>query len=510
MLFVRHPLSLSVLVVMAFVLTTLLSAGAIAQDDASESAGVGQSPLRIGVLVPLTGALSIFGPDYINAANLAAQEINVAGGVNGGQVVIVTGDTGTSPEQGVSEAERLVSIEGVVAIMGAASSSVSLAVAEAVTIPNGILQISPASTSATLTHLDGSDFLFRTAVSDNAQAAVLAQVVAEDLGLTSVCDLHVSNAYGHGLAKTFADSFAELGGTVKASVPHDDAEAINYSAELAECTAGDPEALIAMSYPTGQATVYLREALENDVIDNFIFVDGTKEEDIFNELGWAPFDGMLGTAPGSLNTAFGNEFDDAYESEYGALYRAPFVREAYDAVVAIALGAAAAGTNTDSAAIRDNLRGPVNAPGTVYGPGEDGIAAALAAIAADQDIDYQGASGPVEFDENGDNPIGAIDVWQVDACSESLFTIRRVMVDLEAGETRTTDEYMRLGIVGDVNGDDVPNSIDAALVLQFGAGLLGSLRCADGADVNGDGNITSIDAALILQHSAGLLSTLPP
>jgi hypothetical protein len=96
-------------------------------------------------------------------------------------------------------------------------------------------------------------------------------------------------------------------------------------------------------------------------------------------------------------------------------------------------------------------------------------------------------------------------VWQVDACNESLFTIRHVRVDLEAGETETSDEYMRLGIVGDVNGDDVPNSIDAALVLQFGAGLLGSLRCADGADVNGDGEVTSIDAALILQFVAGLI-----
>ncbi|MCH8007756.1 MAG: ABC transporter substrate-binding protein [Chloroflexi bacterium] len=510
MLFVRPTLMFAFLVAMAVVVTTLLPVEARSQGEINDPAGAGQPPLRIGVLVPSTGALSIFGPDYINAANLAAQEINAAGGVNGGQVVIVTGDTGTSPEQGVSEAERLVSIEGVVAIMGAASSSVSLAVAESVTIPNGILQISPASTSAALTDVADSDLLFRTAVSDNAQAIVLAQVVAEDLGLTSVCDMHVNNAYGQGLASTFADRFAELGGTVKASVPHDDASAVSYAAELAECTAGGPEALIAMSYPTGQATVYLRQALELGLIDNFVFVDGTKSSAMFEGLGWRNFDGMLGTAPAALETAFGDAFDDAYVAEYGALYRTPFVREAYDAVVAIALGAAAAGTNTDSAAIRDNLRGPVNAPGAVYGPGEDGIAAALAAIAAEQDIDYQGASGPLDFDENGDNPFGAVEVWQVDACSRSLFTIRRVRVDLEAGESMTSDEFMRLGVVGDVDGDDVSNSIDAALILQFNAGLLPTLPCTDGADVNGDGNINSIDAALILQFTAGLLATLPP
>ncbi len=508
----RFLLILAALVAMAFEAAGPLSSEANSQGGMSDPAGVGQPPLRIGVLVPQTGALSTFGPDYINAANLAAQEINAVGGVNGAQVLIVTGDTGTSPEQGVAEAERLVSIEGVVAIVGAASSGVSLAVAESVTIPNGVLQISPASTSAALTQADDNDFLFRTAASDNAQAVVLAQVVAEDLGLSSVCDMHVNNAYGLGLAATFADKFADLGGTVKASVPHDDAEAISYLAELTDCTAGDPQALIAMSYPTGQATVYLREALEGGLIDNFVFVDGTKSSSMFESLGWENFDGMLGTAPGTLETAFGDAFDDAFLAKYGAVYSSPFVREAYDAVVAIALGAAAAGTNTDSAAIRDNLRGTVNAPGTVYGPGEDGIAAALAAVAADEDIDYQGASGPVGFDENGDNPFGSVDVWQVDACNRSLFTIRNVRVDLEAGETKTSDEFMRLGIAGDVNGDDMANSIDAALILQFNAGLLGSLPCADGADVNGDGSITSIDAALVLQFSAGLLGNLggPP
>ncbi len=510
MLIVRPTLILAVLAAMAFVMTTLLPTEANSQGEMNDSAGVGQPPLRIGVLVPSTGALSIFGPDYINAANLAAHEINAVGGVNGGQVVIVTGDTGTRPEQGVAEAERLVSIEGVVAIMGAASSAVSLAVAESVTIPNGILQISPASTSPALTDLADDDFVFRTPLSDAAQGVVLAEVVSGDLGLTSVCDLHVNNAYGQGLAETFADSFADLGGTVKASVPHDDAEAISYLAELTECTAGDPEALIAMSYPTGQATVYLREALEGGLFDSFVFVDGTKSSSMFENLGWRNFDGMLGTAPAALETAFGDAFDNAYVAEYGALYQTPFVREAYDAVVAIALGAAVAGTNTDPATIRDNLRGPANAPGTVYGPGEDGIAAALAAIAADEEIDYQGASGPVDFDENGDSPFGAVEVWQVDACGRSLFTIRRVRVDLEAGETVTSDEYMRLGIAGDVNGDDVANSVDAALVLQFGAGLLGSLDCQDAADVNGDGNITSIDAALILQFTAGLLGSLGP
>ena len=327
-----------------------------------------------------------------------------------------------------------MSIEGVVAIMGAASSSVSLAVAESVTIPNEVILISPASTSPALTDLEDDDLVFRTPISDAAQGVVLAQVVANDLGLTSVCTLYVNNAYGQGLSGVFADTFEELGGTVTAAVPHDDAEAISYTAELSECTAGDPEALIAVSYPTGQATVYLREALEGGIIDNFVFVDGTREDDIFNDLGWDQFDGMLGTAPGTLQTDLGDTFDEAFAAEFGALYSSPFVREAFDAIIALGLAAQAAGTNTDSLAIRDSLRDTSNAPGTVYGPGGDDIIAALAAVAAGDDIDYQGASGSVDFNDDGDITFGAIEVWRVDAETETFVVVRRVSVDLATGE----------------------------------------------------------------------------
>jgi ABC-type branched-subunit amino acid transport system substrate-binding protein len=401
-------------------------------------AGLAQEaePLKIGLLVPFTGALSTFGPDYENAANLAVKCLNNAGGVNGAAVELVVGDSATNPEVGVTEAQRMVDVEGVAAIVGAAASSVTLGVAESVTIPAGMLLISPASTSPALTALEDNDLVFRMPISDAAQGVVLAQLIYEDLGLTSVCDLYVNNAYGQGLAAQFGETFAELGGTVTASVPHEDAsEAISYSAELNQCVAGDPEALVAISYPTGQAKVYLREAIEGDLISNFVFVDGTKEPTIFSELGWENFDGMKGTGPGVLPPVdFNVQFDEAYEAEYGALYQTPFVREAYDAVIAIGLAAAAAGTNTDRAAIAAAVRDVINAPGDTYGPSEDDITAALAAAAAGEDIDYAGASGAAEWDENGDVGVGAVEVWRVDAASESLVTETNFRVDLSTGE----------------------------------------------------------------------------
>jgi ABC-type branched-subunit amino acid transport system substrate-binding protein len=398
--------------------------------------GTGEA-LKIGVLVPFTGALSTFGPEYENATRLAAKCINNAGGVNGGEVEIVTGDDGTAAQQAVTEATRLVDIEGVTVIVGGAASSVSLAVAESVSAPNEILQISPASTSPSLTAANDEDFLFRTPISDAAQGVVLAQLISEDLAFTSVCAMYVNNPYGQGLVNQFEESFTAAGGTVTAKVPHDDAQAVSYQAQLQECTADDPEALVAISYPVGQATVYLREAIEAGSVDQFVFVDGTKDDEMFGALGWDQFDGMQGTAAGALKLEFGDEFDTNYEAEYGEAYQVPFVREAFDAVIVASLAAAAAGTNTDGAAIRDALRDVSNAPGTEYGPGiiesDADLAAALEAAAGGEDIDYSGASGSVDFDDNGDVLFGAIEVWSVDAANEDLVTEEIFSVDLETG-----------------------------------------------------------------------------
>src|SRR5690606_3476626 len=121
---------------------------------------------------------------------------------------------------------------------------------------------------------------------------------------------------------------------------------------------------------------------------------------------------MFGTAPGSVESDTGAQFDAAFEEMFGSLPEIPYVRETYDAVYLIALAAEMA-DSTDPTAIRDALREISNAPGETVTPGVEGWAAALELIEAGEDIDYQGASGSTEFDENGDILQGVIEVWQV-------------------------------------------------------------------------------------------------
>ena len=368
-------------------------------------------PLKIGQLNSFTGDLSDFGGAHRNAGALAIDHVNLAGGVLGTAVTISARDTQTNPQVGVDAARALVDIENVVAIVGALASGVSIPVVQSVTGPGGILQISAASTSPAITVLDDNDFMFRTTVSDAAQGVVLARLALEQ-GFDTASALYINNAYGEGLAEQFKETFEAEGGTVQELVPHEGVQP-SYASELSRATDGSPDVLVAISYPES-AEVYLREALEGDYISTFLFVDGTKSDDLNTAIGAENLEGTFGTAPGSALNAARSTFNEAYTAAFASNPPLPFMAETYDAVVLIALAAESAGSTTDSAKIRDALRAVANPPGEVVGPGVAGIKRALELIRDGQDVNYEGAGGSQDFDENGD-VISTIEIWSIES-----------------------------------------------------------------------------------------------
>ena len=192
-----------------------------------------------------------------------------------------------------------------------------------------------------------------------------------------------------------------------------------------------------------------------------MFVDGTKDPKMFDALGWPQFDGLSGTSPGALPPSdFTVKFDDEYTAAYGSLFQTPFVREAYDAVMVIALAAEKAGS-TDPTAIRDALRDVANAPGTKVGSPPEGIGPALEAAGNGEDIDYDGAAGSVEFDAAGDPLLGAIDVWSIDAAAKNFVTERTYKVDLAA------DTIEELPAAGTMRIDPILDHALPAIVLRI-------------------------------------------
>jgi ABC-type branched-subunit amino acid transport system substrate-binding protein len=394
-----------------------------ASPAASPAAG---GPLKIGMLLDYTGSLAEFGPVIETGAQLAVKQINAAGGVLGKPVELVKADSGTNPQVATEAATRLINVNGVQAMIGSLSSGVTIAVAEGVAVPNKVIMISPASTSPGLSAVVDDDFLYRTVLSDAAQGVVLADWAIEQ-GYTKVSTLYTNNAYGKGLSDQFVKSFEAAGGTVPAAVSHEQ-EQTSYLSELQKATEGEPDALAALSYPA-EGAIYIREAIENDLIKTFLLCDGTKSKDIIAAVGADVLEGTTGTSPSTTGKSeLTADFDADYLAEYGtAVPSLPYVREAYDGVIAIALAAEAA-KSTDPSKIRDQLREVNGPPGQKIGAGAAGVAQALKAVKAGTDIDFEGAASTINWDENGDILTGDIEIFKI--AGGDFETIRTVPVVL--------------------------------------------------------------------------------
>ena len=425
------------------------------QQQAQPAAPVADEPLKIGFLADFSGPLAEFGPAIQTGVELAIKHLNDAGGVLGHDVVLVVGDTGLDPTQATEEARRLIEVEGVHAIVGPLASGITLAVAESVATPSGVPIISPSATSPQLTIAEDNDYLFRSTTSDAAQGPVLAQLAASQ-GLSNVGILYINDPYGQGLAESFESAW---GGDFT-SVSIEDGQA-SYLAELQQASAKGAQALIAIAFPQ-QAEVFLREALEQGLFDHFLFVDGTKSQDLIDAIGGEYLNGMQGTAPAAGPESDSlRAFNEAYVAEYGELSPLPFIREAYDAAIAIGLAAEVAGS-IDSGAIRNNLRSAAAPPGESVSAGASGIADALDAIRSGDEVNYDGAATSLDWDDNGDVTSGYIGVWQF-----SDGTIEEVSVtafDLSGGpivatpsasdddQAMISDEPLTIGFLADFSG----------------------------------------------------------
>jgi branched-chain amino acid transport system substrate-binding protein len=371
-----------------------------------------QDAVKIGTLIPLTGPLAEFGPNFRKAADLAATHLTDAGLT----LQLVHADDETSAIPAVAAARKLVDVDKVPAIVGAAASGVTIPVAESVTIPHKVLQISNASTSPLITVLpadQGQDFLFRTCPSDALQGVVLGKLATE-LRYKKAAAIYVNNPYGQGLAEQFKKSFEKRGGKMAVMVPHDEAPAPTYVAELRKAVRDKPDVLAAISYP-GHASIYLREAIEGNYIKKFLFCDGTKSLEVVKAIGEKNAEGMMGTAPGSVLTSGYNVFIAEYGKAYGEVPPLPYMTNMYDAVALIGLAIKAAQVDgvkeMTGLAIRDRLRKVANPPGDVVGPGAADLKKALQLLDEKKEINYEGAAGSCDFDDSGD-VVTPIEIWK--------------------------------------------------------------------------------------------------
>ncbi len=381
-----------------------------ASDSSSEAPGAkGDGTLKIGTLLPQTGSLAFLGPPEFAGVDLAIKDINDAGGVNGKQLEVTHSDSGdTSTDTASQSVDRLLSNQ-VDAIIGAASSSVSLSVIDKVT-GAGVLQISPANTSDELTDYADKNLYFRTAPPDVLQGRVLGDLILAD-GNSTVGILALQDSYGTGLAENATKAIEGGGGQIVEQVVYDP-KAASFAAEVGKIKAADPEAIAVIAFD--ETKKIIPEMVKQGIgpsTKKIYFVDGNLAS-YDKDFPKGTLDGVKGTLPGVVA-------DDTFKGRL--LEVAPdltefaYAPESYDATILIALAAQAAGDDSGES-IASKMQ-EVSAGGEKCTSFKD----CLALLEDDKDIDYDGVSGPVEFNEKGDPSEAEVGIYSYDATNKYTF-----------------------------------------------------------------------------------------
>ena len=358
------------------------------------SAQVAAEEIKLGIILGFTGPIESLTPGMAAGAELALSEASKSGNFLGGNTLVaIRGDsTCTDVAAASSVAERLVTSDGVAAIIGGDCSEVTAAIARNVAVPNGVVMISPYATAPALSGIDDKGYFFRTAASDARQGQVLADILI-GRGIDEVAVTYANNDYGKGLSDSFSNAYKSSGGSISVIAAHETGNS-DYSEEVSALSASGSRYLAVFAYGDQGGRGIIQASIDADAFENFILSDAMVDDSLLATMGDS-LEGSIATVPGG---ASGADAFIGYAKIMGLTGNAPFVAEFYDAAALIVLAMQAAGS-ADRAALQSKMMLVANAPGKKIGPGD--LDKALKIIAAGGDVDYQGATN-VEFDGAGE------------------------------------------------------------------------------------------------------------
>ena len=365
--------------------------------------------LSIGALLPQTGSLAAFGPSAQAGFDLAVQEINDA---NVGLTVVASSqDAGdATTDIGVASATTLID-SGVSAIVGAISDGVSKKVIDQI-VNAGVVQVSPGNISPDFTRYADDNLYWRTAPSCAREGSALGEQIAES-GVRTLGILYQSGYCEPGLPEAIADAFERAGGTVVSSIAFD-AASTSLPAQVAEVVSSSPAA-VAVVTPT-LAKLAVPDLTAAGFTGDELYFVGLPISDPGADFAAGSLTGATATRPG-LDLSALKDFTDRLLEINPALTDFSYAAESYDAVMLVALAALAA-EDTSGVAIAGRLQ---EVSGGVGG-GEKATTFEQAArvILEGNAVDYDGPSGPITFDENGDPADAVIGLYTYGA--DNVFT----------------------------------------------------------------------------------------
>jgi branched-chain amino acid transport system substrate-binding protein len=351
--------------------------------------------IKIGVIAPITGDLSAMGVGIRNSVELAIRQANEKNDLHGWTLEMAAEDDQADPVTGRNAATKFAGDRDVVAVVGPLNSSVAQAL-QPVLSQAGIALVSPANTTPSLTRgpdpanpQRAYDNYFRTCTTDDVQGPFAAKYLLDN-GSTEIATIHDKKAGGQGLVSAFTEFFLEHGGTVVA------AETVNpgdkdFSAVIAKIKAAEPKAVYyGGEYPVaGPLSQQMKGAGLNVPL---IGGDGIYDPK-FIELAGPNANGDFATSVGAPVATLdsGRAFIEAYD-------KANF-RGGYGAYGAYAYDA----TNAIIAALRASLADV-----------QDAASARMGTIESLSNVNFEGATGRVAFDEYGDSTERVVTVYKVE------------------------------------------------------------------------------------------------
>jgi branched-chain amino acid transport system substrate-binding protein len=360
----------------------------------------------------LTGPAGEYGQAGAKSVEMAFRDLNDAGGAHGCKLVTDTRDSQSQGNVAVDVATQLVQVKRVPALIGGIISSVTIPILTSVTGPAKVVQVSPASSSPTLTALgrDGktNGIFFRTITSDALQGVAAAKF-ALDKGFKKVAVIHVNNDFGVNMLAEFSKAYKALGREIVSVTPYNEKQS-SYQAEVTAAMASKPDGLYLISYPVDGATI-ARAWISQGGVPKFLLNDGMNSPDFIQSVGAKYLNDAYGTSSGTNPTASTEYFNANYKAFANIDPANPAADRSYDAGAIVGLAIATAPTQ-DPLAIRDAIFKVVDPKGTAVYAGKDGFAKALALLKDGKPIRYEGVIGPVSFDKYGDIT-GPFRFWRI-------------------------------------------------------------------------------------------------
>lgn len=380
--------------------------GATPEDPGAPEAGERDLTLKVGTVLPQTGALAFLGPPEEAGALKAAKDINEADA--GITIELTLGDSGDPDNRAyATTVPQLLNADNTV-IVGAASSGVSKLFIDEV-VAAETLMISPANTAPEFTDWPDNNLYWRTAPSDLLQGEVLGNLIASD-GVVNLGILYLNDAYGTGLEAQLTETFEAANGTVVASESYNAGDT-TFDAQISSIMAESPDAIALITFEEIKTIIPALDAGGVDM-SSLYFVDGNIA-DYSEDFDAGMLEGSKGTQPGpALDDSFLEDLNAVWQEHAGEeLSDLNYAGETYDAIVLAALSALAANSieGPDMATYMGQVSG-----GSGGGEKFDNFADAAAAITAGEIVDYDGPSGPITFSPEGDPTEATIGIFEYD------------------------------------------------------------------------------------------------